>query len=168
MGKVSIVMGSNNDFEIMKEAIAILRDANVETEVKVMSIHKSPGKTIEYAKNLEKNGIEVIIAGAGGAFHLAGVISGLTSIPVIAVPLPVTSLSGLDSLLSSVQMPSGVPVAVMSIGKWGARNAALFAIRILSMRDKKLKKFLSKYKSNLAEEIEDKERKVKEWNKKKP
>ncbi len=156
-----MVMGSDKDFEVMKEAVRILEEAGVEVETGVMSIHKSPEKTIEYAKSLEKRGVKVIIAGAGGAFHLAGVIAGLTTIPVIAVPLSLPPFEGWDSLLASLQMPSGVPVAVMSVGEWGSRNAALFALRILALKEEKFRGFLLNYRDKLARDVEDKENRVK-------
>lgn len=161
MSKVSVVMGSDRDFDIMKEAVEILQEAGVKVEVKVMSIHKSPEKTIAYAKALDKQETEVIIAGAGAAFHLAGVIAGLTTIPVIAVPLALPPFQGWDALLSSLQMPAGIPVAVMSVGKWGAKNAALFALRILALKDANLQQFLLHHREKLAKEVEEKENRVK-------
>lgn len=125
-------MGSKSDWEFMKEAVELLKRFGVDVEVRVMSAHRTPEFTFEYAKSAAERGIEVIIAGAGGAAHLPGVVASLTHLPVIGVPIPSRNLNGLDSLLSMVQMPYGVPVATVAIGN--ARNAALLALRILGIK----------------------------------
>ncbi|MGC8609418.1 MAG: 5-(carboxyamino)imidazole ribonucleotide mutase [Thermoplasmata archaeon] len=132
MGKVGVIMGSSSDFEIMKGAIDIISEFGVNVEYSIVSAHRTPDYMYEYAKNARKNGIEVIIAGAGGAAHLPGMVAALTDIPVIGVPVPSKYLNGLDSLLSIVQMPSGVPVATVAIGN--SKNAGLLALRILSIK----------------------------------
>jgi len=147
---VGIVMGSDSDLPVMQETAKILDDFNIPYDIKISSAHKSPNLTTSYAKNAAKKGFEVIIAGAGGAAHLAGVIASKTSLPVIGVPIDSSSLKGLDSLLSTVQMPSGVPVATMAIGKTGAKNAAIFAIQILSLKYPELKNKLNRFKRRLA------------------
>ena len=145
--KVSIVMGSISDEKVMKKASDILKEFDVEYEVKILSAHRMPERTSEFAKKAESRGIEVIIAGAGKAAHLPGVIAAYTSIPVIGVPIKTEDLRGIDSLLSIVQMPSGVPVACVAID--GAKNAALLALQILSLKYKDIKKKFVEYKSNL-------------------
>src|ERR1051326_4886852 len=122
---VSIVMGSDSDLEIMNEAARILKEFAIPYEIDVTSAHRSPARTAEYARKAAERGVRVIIAGAGGAAHLAGVIAAETILPVIGVPIPSTSLQGLDSLLSIVQMPAGIPVATVAIGKPGAANAGI-------------------------------------------
>ncbi len=129
---VSIVMGSDSDLEIMREAGKALEEFGIGYEVDVTSAHRSPGRTAEYASKAAERGIRVIIAGAGGAAHLAGVIAAHTTLPVIGVPIPSTSLQGMDSLLATVQMPAGIPVATLAIGRAGAVNAALLATSILA------------------------------------
>src|SRR6184192_4818435 len=129
---VSIVMGSDSDFEIMREAGKALDDFGIDYEIDVTSAHRSPDRTADYARNAAARGILVIIAGAGGAAHLAGVIAAHTILPVIGVPIKSDALNGLDSLLSTVQMPAGIPVATLAIGKAGATNAALLAVAILA------------------------------------
>jgi 5-(carboxyamino)imidazole ribonucleotide mutase len=144
MPKVAVIMGSKSDWEYMKEAVEILRNFGIETEVRVVSAHRTPEFMVEFAKTAEKRGIEIIIAGAGGAAHLPGMTASLTHLPVIGVPIPSKNLNGLDSLLSIVQMPYGVPVATVAIG--GAKNAALLALRILGIKypdiGEKVKKFM--------------------------
>ncbi len=132
MPKVGVIMGSSSDFEIMKGAIDVLRDFGVDVDYSIVSAHRTPDRMYEYARNARKNGYEVIIAGAGGAAHLPGMVAAMTDLPVIGVPVPSRYLNGLDSLLSIVQMPSGVPVATVAIGN--SRNAGLLAIRILSVK----------------------------------
>ena len=153
---IGIVMGSDSDLPIMQEAAKILDDFKVQYDITISSAHRSPELTTTYAKNAAKKGFEVIIAGAGGAAHLAGVIASKTSLPVIGVPIDSSSLNGLDSLLSTVQMPSGVPVATMAIGKTGAKNGAILAIQILSLKYPELKKKLNRYKNRLANETSQK------------
>ncbi|HLI46877.1 MAG TPA: 5-(carboxyamino)imidazole ribonucleotide mutase, partial [Geobacterales bacterium] len=140
MPKVAIIMGSKNDWEYMKEAYELIKSFNVEVEARVVSAHRTPEYMYEYAKSARDRGIEVIIAGAGGAAHLPGMVASLTTLPVIGVPIPSKNLNGLDSLLSIVQMPYGVPVATVAIGN--AKNAALLALRILAIKDHELNKKL--------------------------
>lgn len=153
---IGIVMGSDSDLATMKEAISVLREFEVGFDVNVISAHRSPERAHVYAVEAEKK-YDVIIAGAGGAAHLAGVIASLTPLPVIGVPMLTSGLGGLDSLLSMVQMPSGIPVPTMGIGKSGAVNAAILAIQILSVSDPKLRQKLSVYKRKLADEVAKKD-----------
>src|SRR5881394_3837705 len=159
--QVSIVMGSDSDLEIMREAGKALEGFGIAYEIDVTSAHRSPDRTAEYARNAAKNGIRVIIAGAGGAAHLAGVIAAPTVLPVIGVPIPSTSLNGMDSLLSTVQMPAGIPVATVAIGKPGATNAGILAAQILALSNVSLANKLSEYKKKLANSVEEKSRKLK-------
>lgn len=145
--KVAIVMGSVSDETVMKKASDVLKEFGVDYEINVLSAHRMPNKTREFAKSAKDKGIEVIIAGAGEAAHLPGVIASYTTVPVIGVPIKASDLGGLDSLLSIVQMPSGVPVACMSID--GAKNAALLAIQILALKYDDLAEKLEKYKAKL-------------------
>ena len=153
---VGIVMGSDSDLPVMQEAAKILDDFNIRYDITISSAHRSPELTTTYAKNAAKKGFEVIIAGAGGAAHLAGVIASKTSLPVIGIPIDSSSLKGLDSLLSTVQMPSGVPVATMAIGKTGAKNGAILAVQILSLKYPEIRKKLTRYKKRLASETSQK------------
>ncbi len=159
---VSIVMGSDSDLEIMREAAKALDDFGIAYEMDVTSAHRSPDRTAEYARNAAKNGIRVIIAGAGGAAHLAGVIAAHTTLPVIGVPIASTSLNGLDSLLATVQMPAGIPVATVAIGKPGATNAGVLAAQILALDDPAIAAKLQGHKEKLARSVEEKSRKLKE------
>jgi phosphoribosylaminoimidazole carboxylase PurE protein len=159
---VSIVMGSDSDLEIMREAGKALEGFGITYEIDVTSAHRSPDRTAEFARNAAKNGIRVIIAGAGGAAHLAGVIAAHTTLPVIGVPIPSTSLNGLDSLLATVQMPAGIPVATVAIGKPGATNAGILAAQILGVADSGIAKKLDAHKEKLAKGVEEKSRKLKE------
>ncbi len=145
-------MGSNSDLPIMKEAISILNEFEVDFDLNIISAHRTPERAHSYALEAEKK-YAVIIAAAGGAAHLAGVIASLTPIPVIGVPMQTSGLGGLDSLLSMVQMPSGVPVATMSIGKSGAINAALLAIQIISITDTNLRDKIITFKKKLSDEV---------------
>src|SRR5215472_4586457 len=138
--QVSIVMGSDSDLEIMREAGKALDDFGISYEIDVTSAHRSPDRSADFAKKAADRGVKVIIAGAGGAAHLAGVIAAHTILPVIGVPIPSTSLNGMDSLLSTVQMPPGIPVATVSIGKWGATNAGILAAQMIALADEKSKK----------------------------
>jgi 5-(carboxyamino)imidazole ribonucleotide mutase len=158
---VSIVMGSDSDLEIMREAAKALDDFGIPYEIDVTSAHRSPDRTAGYARDAAKRGIRVIIAGAGGAAHLAGVIAAHTTLPVIGVPIPSTSLNGLDSLLATVQMPAGIPVATVAIGKPGATNAGILAAQILGLSDQKLAKKLDDHKKKLASGVEEKSAKLK-------
>jgi phosphoribosylaminoimidazole carboxylase PurE protein len=150
---ISIIMGSQSDLDIVNETINTLKEFNVGFEVKVLSAHRSPKELARYVEEAGKRGIKVFIAAAGGAAALAGVISSHTTLPVIGIPIETKSLKGLDSLLSTVQMPAGVPVACMSIGKSGAKNAALFALEILGIRDKAISSKLSAYKKSMRSKI---------------
>jgi len=159
---VSIVMGSDSDFEIMREAAKALEGFGIPYEIDVTSAHRSPDRTAEYARGAAGRGISVIIAGAGGAAHLAGVIAAHTTLPVIGVPIPSTALNGIDSLLATVQMPAGIPVATVAIGKPGATNAGILAAQILAAADPALAKKLQAHKEKLAKGVEEKSRKLKE------
>src|SRR3989337_3121810 len=150
---VAIVMGSESDLTVMNEAVTMLDKFNVTYEVIVASAHRSPGLVHEFSKGAEEAGFEVIIAGAGGAAHLPGVIAAETVLPVIGVPIDFSPLKGFDSLLSIVQMPGGVPVATMAVGLAGAKNAAILAVQILSRKDPSLLKQLRQYKDDMAESI---------------
>jgi phosphoribosylaminoimidazole carboxylase PurE protein len=160
--QVSIVMGSDSDLEIMREAGKALEEFGIAYEIDVTSAHRSPDRTAEFARNAAARGIRVIIAGAGGAAHLAGVIAAHTTLPVIGVPIPSTSLNGMDSLLATVQMPAGIPVATVAIGKPGATNAGILAAQILGVADSAVAKKLDAHKARLARGVEEKSRKLKE------
>src|SRR5213075_2160317 len=157
---VSIVMGSDSDLEIMNEAAKALDDFGIAYEIDVTSAHRSPARTSEYARNAAGRGIKVIIAGAGGAAHLAGVIAAETTIPVIGVPIPSTPLNGMDSLLAIVQMPAGIPVGTTAIGKPGATNAGILAAQMIALADSSVAKKLSAHKEKLAQGVEEKSRKL--------
>ncbi len=158
---VSIVMGSDSDLEIMKEAGKSLDDFGIAYEIDVTSAHRSPDRTAEYARNAAERGIKVIIAGAGGAAHLAGVIAAHTTLPVIGVPIPATSLNGMDSLLATVQMPAGIPVATVAIGKPGATNAGILAAQMIALADAGVAKKMAGHKEKLAKGVEEKSKKLK-------
>ncbi len=158
---VAIVMGSDSDLEIMREAAKALDEFGIPYEIDVTSAHRSPARTAEFARNASARGLKVIIAGAGGAAHLAGVIAAETTLPVIGVPIP-SVLNGLDSLLSIVQMPAGIPVATVAIGKAGATNAGILAAQILSVSDPQLASRMKSHKEKLARGVEEKSRKLKE------
>ncbi len=153
MAKVGLIMGSKSDFEIVKECINTLKSFGVESDVIVSSAHRTPEQTVEWTKSAKSKGISVIVAFAGAAAHLAGVVASKTNLPVIAVPIASTTLGGLDSLLSSVQMPGGIPVATMAIGKAGAKNAALYACQIIALNDNDLYNKLESYRKDMAEKI---------------
>jgi phosphoribosylaminoimidazole carboxylase PurE protein len=153
---VGVVMGSDSDFPILEEALHVLDSFAVAYEVTVSSAHRSPARTSAYAKTAVSRGIEVIIVGAGSAAHLAGVIAAETPLPVIGIPIDSSPLKGIDALLSTVQMPAGVPVATMAIGKAGARNAAVLAVRILALKDAGLRKKLNAFRNGLALQVEQK------------
>jgi phosphoribosylaminoimidazole carboxylase PurE protein len=157
---VAILMGSDSDLPVMEETVKVLAEFNVPYEITVSSAHRSPERTAIYAKKAAGRGLEVIIAGAGGAAHLAGVVAGHTILPVIGVPME-SALLGLDSLLSTVQMPGGVPVATVAIGKAGARNAGILAVQILAGNRPELKKALIRYKAQLAAKVTDQAQKIK-------
>lgn len=163
---VSIVMGSDSDLEIMRDAAKALEGFGIAYEIDVTSAHRSPARTSEYARKAAERGIKVIIAGAGGAAHLAGVIAAESTLPVIGVPIPSTSLAGLDSLLSIVQMPAGIPVATVAIGKPGAMNAGILAAQIIAAGDPEIAKKLHAHKEKLAKGVEEKSKKLKAEGKK--
>jgi phosphoribosylaminoimidazole carboxylase PurE protein len=158
---ISIVMGSDSDLEIMREAGRALEEFGIPYEIDVTSAHRSPDRTAEFARKAAGRGIRVIIAGAGGAAHLAGVIAAHTTLPVIGVPIPSTSLNGMDSLLATVQMPAGIPVATVAIGKPGATNAGILAAQIIAVADATLAKKLDAHKEKLARSVEEKSKKLK-------
>ena len=151
--KIGILMGSKSDADIMGEAARILEEFGVPHEMKVLSAHRTPQETSEYAQSAESRGIQALIAGAGYAAHLAGALAAHCTLPIIGVPLDASSLKGLDSLLSTVQMPKGIPVACMGIGKAGAINAALFAVQILSRSDAGLAQKLKEYREKMRQDI---------------
>jgi 5-(carboxyamino)imidazole ribonucleotide mutase len=158
--QVSIVMGSDSDLEIMRESGKILEELGIPHEIDITSAHRAPDRTANFAKTAAGRGIQVIIAGAGGAAHLAGVIAAHTTLPVIGVPIPSTSLQGMDSLLATVQMPAGIPVATVAIGKAGATNAGILAAQIIGLSDGSVTKKLQAYKEKLARGVEEKSRKM--------
>tara|TARA_A100001388_G_scaffold214360_1_gene164829 strand:+ start:4 stop:495 length:492 start_codon:yes stop_codon:yes gene_type:complete len=154
--KVSIIMGSQSDYKTMKFCIKILKILKINFESKIISAHRTPKRMFEYASNAEKNNIQVIIAGAGGSAHLPGMVAALTTIPVIGVPIESKKLKGLDSLLSIVQMPKGIPVGTVAIGKDGAINAALLAASIISLSDKKIKSKLDLWRNKQTKSVKKK------------
>ena len=151
--KVSIIMGSQSDWKTLQSAENILNDFKISNEVKIVSAHRTPERLYKYAKNAHKNNIKVIIAGAGGAAHLPGMVASLTKIPVLGVPIESKLMNGLDSLLSIVQMPYGIPTATFAIGESGAKNAALFAISLFANNDKNISKKLSKWREDLTKAV---------------
>ena len=154
--KVSIIMGSQSDFKTMVFCKKILKKLNIEHEVKIISAHRTPERMLQYTKNAEKNNIEVIIAGAGGAAHLPGMISALTSLPVLGVPIESKKLKGLDSLLSIAQMPKGIPVGTLAIGEDGAINAALLAASIIGNSNTKVKNRLKQFRVSQTKSVKKK------------
>jgi 5-(carboxyamino)imidazole ribonucleotide mutase len=157
---ISIVMGSDSDLDIMREAATALEGFGIAYEIDVTSAHRSPDRTADYARKAAGRGIRVIIAGAGGAAHLAGVIAAHTTLPVIGVPISATSLNGMDSLLATVQMPAGIPVATVAIGKPGATNAGILAAQILGVADAAISQKLAAHKEKLASGVEEKSQKL--------
>jgi 5-(carboxyamino)imidazole ribonucleotide mutase len=151
--KVGIIMGSQSDWKTLQLAESILNDFKISNEVKIVSAHRTPERLYRYAKNAHKNNIKVIIAGAGGAAHLPGMVASLTKIPVLGVPIESKLMNGLDSLLSIVQMPYGIPTATFAIGEAGAKNAALFAISLFANNDKNISKKLSKWREDLTKAV---------------
>ena len=152
MKQVGIIMGSKSDLPIMQEAIDILKDFGLETEVKIVSAHRTPKRMYDYAENAKKNGIKVIIAGAGGAAHLPGMVASITTLPVIGVPIKSrNSIDGWDSVLSILQMPGGVPVATVALN--GAQNAGILAAQIIATADEETSKKLQQYKIDLKEKV---------------
>tara|TARA_B100001142_G_scaffold328304_1_gene388073 strand:- start:1574 stop:2065 length:492 start_codon:yes stop_codon:yes gene_type:complete len=154
--KVSIVMGSQSDLKTMKLCQIVLKKLSINFEIKIISAHRTPNRMYEYAKNAEREGIKVIIAGAGGSAHLPGMIASLTSIPVLGVPIESKKLKGIDSLLSIVQMPKGIPVGTLAIGEDGAVNSALLAASIIATNDNKIKKKLSQWRINQTKSVKKK------------
>jgi len=159
---VGIMMGSDNDYDIMVESAKVLKQFDVPFEMIVSSAHRTPERTVEYVRGARDRGLKVLIAGAGAAAHLAGVVAAETMLPVIAVPIDATSMRGLDALLAMVQMPAGIPVATMAIGAAGARNAGIFAARILATEDAALEERLLKFKQDMAEGVIKKSDRVQE------
>ena len=159
---IGIIMGSDSDLPVMQEAVKILKQFEVPYEIGVYSAHRSPHRTAEYVQTAPGRGLRVIIAGAGSAAHLAGVTAAETTLPVIGVPIDSSPLSGFDALLSTVQMPPGVPVATMGVGKSGATNAGIFAVQILALSDDGLAAKLSQYKAQLEKAVAEKSQKIQE------
>ena len=157
---ISIVMGSDSDMPIMENAAKVLKEFAVPHEIAIASAHRSPDWTRRYIREAERKGIEVFIAGAGGAAHLAGTVAAHTTRPVIGVPIDSSSLKGLDALLSTAQMPGGVPVATMSIGRAGAKNAGILAVQMLSLSRGILHNKIKAYKRKLAKDVEEKARQI--------
>ncbi|MFM1973827.1 MAG: hypothetical protein RLZZ345_911 [Actinomycetota bacterium] len=157
--QVGVVMGSDSDWTVMSDAVAVLKEFGIEAEVEVLSAHRTPERMIEWGKAAAGRGIKVIIAGAGGAAHLPGMLASVTTLPVIGVPVPLAKLDGLDSLLSIVQMPAGIPVATVSIG--GAKNAGILAARILGAFDDRLSAKLSAFGEDLKSQVAEKNAKLK-------
>ncbi len=153
MAKVGLIVGSKSDMDIVKECINTLEVFGIEYDVKISSAHRTPEETIEWSKTANEKGYSAIAAFAGAAAHLAGVVASKTNVPVIAVPIAATALAGMDSLLSSVQMPGGIPVATMAIGKAGAKNAALFACQIAARNDNSLYEKLEKYRATMRDTV---------------
>ena len=157
-----IIMGSDSDLPTMQEAAKILKQFQIPYEIGVYSAHRSPHRTVEYVRTARSRGLKLIIAGAGSAAHLAGVAAAETTLPVIGVPIDSSPLAGFDALLSTVQMPPGVPVATMGVGKSGATNAGILAVQILAVGDEKLTKRLMEYKEQLEKSVAEKSKKVQE------
>ncbi|WP_041635867.1 5-(carboxyamino)imidazole ribonucleotide mutase [Macrococcoides caseolyticum] len=151
---VAVIMGSSSDWETMKESVTILEAFGIDYETSVVSAHRTPLTMVDFAKSARKKGIEIIIAGAGGAAHLPGMVASMTTLPVIGVPIESKALKGMDSLLSIVQMPGGIPVATTAIGKAGAKNAGILAARMLSLKDTALVAQLDDYEASLVKKVE--------------
>ncbi|UTH03242.1 5-(carboxyamino)imidazole ribonucleotide mutase [Macrococcoides canis] len=151
---VAVIMGSSSDWETMKEAVTMLEAFGIDYEASVVSAHRTPLEMVDFAKSAREKGIEVIIAGAGGAAHLPGMVASMTTLPVIGVPIESKALKGMDSLLSIVQMPGGIPVATTAIGKPGAKNAGILAARMLSLKDSALVQKLDDYEASLVKKVE--------------
>lgn len=150
---ISIIMGSQSDLETVKETINLLKEFKVSFEVKILSAHRTPKELAEYVETSAKSGTRVFIAAAGGAAALAGVVAAHTILPVIGIPIETSSLKGMDSLLSTVQMPAGIPVAAMAIGRPGAKNAGIFSLEILAISDKKIQTKLKSYKRQMRQKV---------------
>ncbi|TDM20858.1 5-(carboxyamino)imidazole ribonucleotide mutase [Macrococcoides canis] len=151
---VAVIMGSSSDWETMKEAVTMLEVFGIDYEASVVSAHRTPLEMVDFAKSAREEGIEIIIAGAGGAAHLPGMVASMTTLPVIGVPIESKALKGMDSLLSIVQMPGGIPVATTAIGKPGAKNAGILAARMLSLKDSALVQKLDDYEASLIKKVE--------------
>ena len=151
--RVLVVMGSRSDLPAMEGCMDQLKALNLSYEVRILSAHRTPDAVLELSRNAKKNGIQVIIAAAGGAAHLAGVLASSTILPVIGIPIQTSALGGMDSLLSTVQMPSGVPVATVAIGKAGAKNAAILAAQMIALSDPEVEKTLEAFKQNQKESV---------------
>ena len=162
MPQVGILMGSDNDYQVMVEAAKVLKKFGVAFEMIVSSAHRTPERTSEYVRTARDRGLKILIAGAGAAAHLAGVVAAETILPVIAVPIDATSLQGLDALLAMVQMPAGIPVATMAIGSAGARNAGIFAVQVLATEHAELAAKLSQFKREMASGVKEKSSKIQE------
>jgi phosphoribosylaminoimidazole carboxylase PurE protein len=160
--KVAVFIGSDSDYEVVQHALDILKEFQVSFTLEVTSAHRSPDRTVKLVQSSEREGAEVFIAVAGKAAHLAGVVASHTVRPVIGVPVESPALSGLDALLSTVQMPKGIPVATMGLGKSGAANAALLAIQVLSLGDTSLREKLKEYREKMVSEVESKSQKLQE------
>ncbi|MBI3990812.1 MAG: 5-(carboxyamino)imidazole ribonucleotide mutase [Candidatus Omnitrophica bacterium] len=160
--KVAVVMGSDSDLPVMTETVNVLKEFGIEPEVRILSAHRSPDATAKFAKEAVSSGIKVIIAGAGGAAHLAGALASHTTLPVIGVPLAAQGLNGLDALLSTVQMPSGIPVATVAIGTAGAKNAAILALEIIATADEEIDKKLKKYRDDLSAKVSEKDKQLRQ------
>lgn len=158
--KIAVIMGSDSDLPVMKECFSVLDDFGAKYTARILSAHRTPEVTAQFASNAEKDRIGVIIAAAGGAAHLAGSVAANTTLPVIGVPLSATSLNGFDALLATVQMPAGIPVATVAVGKPGARNAALLALQILAVSDPALKRRLKSFKKQMAKKVIKKDAKL--------
>jgi phosphoribosylaminoimidazole carboxylase PurE protein len=163
--RVGILMGSDTDLEVMREAEKRLDQFGIGYETRILSAHRTPDKAAQYAATAEQRGLEVIIAGAGAAAHLAGAMAANTTLPVIGIPIDSSSLKGLDALLATVQMPAGLPVATMAIGRAGAANAGIFAAQIIARKDPKVAAKLIEFKKEMAAGVEDKDRKLQEFKK---
>ena len=150
---VAVVMGSKSDWDTMHHAVKLLRKFGIEVETKIVSAHRTPDLLADFARNAANRGVQVVIAGAGGAAHLPGMIAAYTHLPVLGVPIESRVLKGLDSLLSIVQMPAGIPVATLAIGEAGAKNAALAAVSILALRDPKLREELIEFRREQTEQV---------------
>jgi phosphoribosylaminoimidazole carboxylase PurE protein len=165
--RVGIVMGSDSDLEVLQETLKLLDQLGIGHEVIVASAHRTPERTRKYARDAERRGLRVLIAGAGGAAALPGFLASISNLPVIGIPINATPLDGLDSLLSMAQMPRGVPVATVAVGKWGAANAAILAAQILALSDPEIKKRLEAFRRTLAREVKEGSKRVAERLKKK-
>ncbi len=160
MGKVAVIMGSDSDLGVVEKGLKVLKEFGVEYEARVISAHRTPRQAEEFARNAKANGFEVIIAAAGKAAHLGGVLAAMTTLPVIGIPIKTSLMGGIDSLLSIVQMPKGIPVATVAVD--GAENAALLAIQMMALKDKDLDKKLEDYKVKMEEEVVEKDKNLQE------